>query len=219
MSRSEHMFLLLALFIPLNLAGQTGEQDRGSLQRNSIDVVGVATLADGSLEGTSVDRRLFLLGFTYSRLLTRNRLADTRFTSEAIPLALLREPFFPGFNIPVPTSNQFTEMRETYGAGASPVGIEMDWLPHKKLQPFFGVQGGFLYFDRNVLSFRGSQFNFTIDGCAGVRINLHQGRSVAVAYMFQHMSNAYEAAANPGLDAHMISVSYRFPFQFRRKGR
>ncbi len=210
--------LFLNLLLPLSLHGQSADQGHDAPARNRIEVVGVATLADGSLEGTTVDRRLFLLGFAYSRLLTRNRAVEISFTSEAIPLALLREPFLSGTSFPVAASNpRFTEMRETYGAGASPVGIEMDWLPRKKIQPFFGVQGGFLYFDRNVLNFRAAQFNFTIDGRAGVRIELHQGKSISVAYMFQHMSNAYEATENPGLDTHMICVTYRFPSRFRRR--
>lgn len=216
MNRTDQAFLLLVLFFPIHLAGQPAGQDHGSVARNSIEVVGVATLADGSLDGTSVDRRLFLLGFTYSRVLTRSRRADIRFTSEVIPLALLREPFLLGSSIPMPASNRFTEMRETYGVGASPVGIEIDWLPRKKVQPFFGLEGGFLRFGRNVLDSHGAKFNFTIDGRCGVRIALREEKSISVAYVFEHMSNAYEAAANPGLDAHMISVTYRFPLRILR---
>ena len=40
-----------------------------------------------------------------------------------------------------------------------------------------------------------------------------------MAYMFQHMSNAYAAVENPGVDSHMITVSYTFAFRFRIRER
>ena len=55
-----------------------------------------------------------------------------------------------------------------------------------------------------------------LDGRAGVRFRLHGGESLSVAYMFQHMSNAYTALENPGVDSHMVHVAYAFPFRFRR---
>lgn len=61
-----------------------------------------------------------------------------------------------------------------------------------------------------------NQFNFMLDGRAGVRFPLHGGKSLSVAYMFQHMSNAYTAMENPGVDSHMVHLAYTFPFRFRR---
>ena len=55
-----------------------------------------------------------------------------------------------------------------------------------------------------------------LDGRAGVRLPLDGGKSLSVAYVFQHMSNAYTALANPGLDSHMVQVAYAFPVRFRR---
>lgn len=214
-----HLTFLLTLFFSLRLAGQSGTEAGVAPDRNSIDIVCTATLADGAFEGTVVDRRLFVFGATYSRVLSRRKIVEIRFTSEIIPMALLREPFFMFAPVQAVSSNQFTVMRETYGFGASPLGIELDWLPRKKLQPFFGVEGGFLHFDRNALDFLGAKFNFTIDGRGGVRIALPHERSISVAYAFEHMSNAYTAQSNPGLDAHMIFVTYRVPLRLHKHPR
>ena len=54
-----------------------------------------------------------------------------------------------------------------------------------------------------------------LDGRAGLRFPMGEGKSLSVAYMFQHMSNAYAATANPGVDSHMIHVAYAFAFRFR----
>jgi hypothetical protein len=218
LNRGRTLLFLFVLFSALGLAGQAGP-DLSAPARNAIEVVSMSTLADGALEGTTVDRRLFVFAVTYSRALTRRRMVEVRFTSEVIPMALLREPFLMLESIQAVVNNRFTVMRETYGFGASPLGIELDWLPRKKFQPFFGVEGGFLRFDRNALDFLGAKFNFTIDGRGGVRIALPHEKSISVAYAFEHMSNAYLARSNPGLDAHMISVTYRVPFRFHHQGR
>src|SRR5262245_39616343 len=61
---------------------------------NSLEVEGVGTLTNGSLASDVVDRRLFLLGLSYRLALARKSHVTVRFTTEAIPLAVLREPFF-----------------------------------------------------------------------------------------------------------------------------
>lgn len=196
--------------------------------RHSLEVEAAGTLTDGHLEGTVVDRQLYLLGLSYRLLLKRNQTVAIRYTFEGIPLAALREPFFltgcafPGTRCVAVQAPQdvplFTHRRTTYGTGASPAGIEVSFLPAKRIQPFFGIRGGFIYFNRNALDVFASQFNFTIDGRGGIRIPLRSGKDISFAYMFQHLSNADIGRTNPGLDSHMISLTYSFqwPFGHRR---
>jgi hypothetical protein len=209
--RGHFLLFLISLFLSFHAAAQLTKEESAAPARNFIEIVGAGTLGDGSLQGVTKDRRLFIFGAAYSRVLSRHRIVDLRFTSRVIPMALLREPFSRFAFIQTLSANRFTVMRETYGFGASPVGIELDWLPRKKFQPFFGIEGGFLRFDRNVPDFVASKFNFTVDGRGGLHIALPHERSISVAYAFEHMSNAYIARDNPGLDAHMIVVTYRVP--------
>ena len=197
--------------------------------KNTLEVETAGTVAaNGSLEGTVVDRQLYIVGLSYRRLLTQKENVAIRYTFEAIPLAALREPFFlsgcafPGPNRCVATQAPqdfpfFTHRRTSYGTGASPAGIEFDFLPAKRIQPFFGVRGGFIYFNRNVLETFASQFNFIIDGRVGARFPLRSGRDISFAYMFQHLSNADIGSSNPGLDSHMISLTYSFQWPFGHK--
>jgi hypothetical protein len=120
--KRSRLTFFLVLFFSLRLAGQSSREEQVSPARNSIEIVGTATLADGAFEGTAVDRRLFVFGATYSRVLSRRNIVETRFTSEIIPMALLREPFFMFAPVQAISSNQFTVMRQTYGFGASPLG-------------------------------------------------------------------------------------------------
>lgn len=207
--------------------GQTSSPGQ-QVNRHTLEVEFAGTLTDGHLEGTVVDRQVYLLGLSYRLLLKRNDTVAVRYTFEAVPLAALREPFFVmGCSFPSPdrcvavTAPQdfptFTHRRSSYGTGASPAGIEVSFLPAKHIQPFFGIRGGFIYFNRNVLDTFASQFNFTIDGRGGVRIPLRSGKDISFAYMFQHLSNSDIGRTNPGLDSHMISLTYSFSWPFGHK--
>ena len=218
--------ILTALYVfvpapPQAHAQEPGQHPPASVSvpdRNSISLHLVGTVGNGSLQGTSNDRRLFLIGAAYNRLLTRRKLADLTFTSQVIPVAVLREPYFIGTNVQaVRNFPPVTEVRKNYGAGASPVGIRLNFLPGKTVQPFAGIEGGFLYFSRTALSPHASQFNFTVDGRAGVEFPLPSGKAISFAYMFEHMSNADIARENPGVDCHMLTLAYRFPLRVGKK--
>ena len=210
------IFLLLFLLWLTAQAQTPARRRQADPPRNELGVFGMLPLANGSLKGTTSDRHFFLLGLSYSYLLTHSHVCDVRWVSEIMPVELLAEPFIKGTNFQTQRSvPPFTEKRVTYGLGTSPLGADVIFMPAKRWQPFTGVHAGASYFTRNVLGFRAAQFNFMLDGRAGVRFPLHGGKSLSVAYMFQHMSNAYTALENPGMDSHMVRVGYAFPFRFR----
>jgi hypothetical protein len=208
-------FFLLAISLTLTQAQNAATQEPVASPRNELGFFAVLPLANGSLKGVTSDRQFFLFGVSYSRLLGHSHVCDVRWVSEIMPLELLAEPFVKGTNIQTLNSvSPFTETKVTYGVGTNPVGADVVFLPDKRWQPFTGVHGGFSYFTHNVLGSQAAQFNFMLDGRAGLRFPLHAGKSLAIAYMFQHMSNAYTAVENPGVDSHMINVAYTFPFRF-----
>jgi len=158
-------------------------QQRGhdSPEHDSLEIIGCHSLGNASLKGTTFDRGLFELGLSYNRRVIRRKNVGLSFVSEAIPLALLREPFFKNTEIQARFQDfPFTEMQTSYGLGAKPVGILLTLFPPKKIEPLVGVHAGFLYFDRNVLSTRASQFNFTIDGNLGLRFRLQPKTAISL---------------------------------------
>jgi hypothetical protein len=210
--------LLFVVFPPLKTYAQTDvPRQQPKPSRSELGLFGVLPLANGSFRGVTSDRHFFLFGLSYSYLLTHRRVCDVRWVSEIMPVELLAEPFIKGTNIQTLRSvAPFTETKTTFGLGTNPIGADVIFLPERRLQPFTGVHAGASYFTRNVLGFRAAQFNFMLDGRAGVRFRLHGDKSLSVAYMFQHMSNAYTALENPGVDSHMVHVAYAFPFRFKR---
>lgn len=221
-SNSVILFFLLVFFVLNSCAQQTPDSAPSSVSRalaaeNEIGFFGTIPVANASYRADATDRQFYIFGISYNRLLVHGHFCDVRWVSEIMPAVVLREPFLKGTSIPVLSANPpFTSTAVTYGMGSNPVGANVIFLPNGKWQPFVGVHGGVLYFNRNVLSPQGSQFNFLLDGRAGMRYMLSGRRSVSVSYRFQHMSNAYTAVDNPGLDSQMIQLSYNFPFHFWR---
>jgi len=210
-------FLLLFLAPLVSHAQTSAPQPHATPSHHELGVFGVLPLANGHLKGTTSDRHFFLFGLSYSYLLTHRHVCDVRWVSEIMPVELLAEPFIKGTNFQTQASvPPFTETKVSFGLGTNPVGADVIFLPEKRWQPFTGVHAGASYFTRNVLDFRAAQFNFMLDGRAGVRLSLHGGKSLSMAYMFQHMSNAYTATTNPGMDSHMVHIAYAFPFRFSR---
>jgi hypothetical protein len=184
---------------------------------NEIGFFGTIPVANASYRADAVDRQFYIFGIAYNRMLVHGRLCDVRWVSEIMPVELLREPFLKGTSVQTLSDvPSFTETKTTYGMGSNPVGADVIFLPNGKWEPFVGVHGGVSYFTRNVLSVQGSQFNFLLDGRAGMRYMLSGRRSVSVSYRFEHMSNAFTAIDNPGVDSQMIQFSYNFPSHFWR---
>lgn len=184
------------------------------LQKNEWTAFTVNSLANAHVIGKTSDRRLVLAGIRYDRLLAHNRFVHFSFTPELIPLAALFQPVFGGFAL----SRAFppvTHRQVSYGLGASPLALELSILPRRKIQPYIGGAGGFLYFSRNVPSRFAAQFNFTMQASAGIKVRLNGESALSIAYIFHHISNGYAARENMGVDSQMISVGYTLAFHRR----
>jgi hypothetical protein len=181
----------------------------GNEARNSLAIVGAGTFANGAIRGVTSDRHLSLIGIRYSRLLAQTGVLTLRYTPEVVPAAWLSQPIWFD-HIPLRRSTPYTHTETTYGAGASPVGFEFGFVPEGKLQPIVSTNEGFLYFSRNVPSFYAAQFNFTLEVRLGMRLRLDHARAWSFEYVYHHLSNAYMAAQNPGVDSQMLSVGYGF---------
>jgi hypothetical protein len=53
-------------------------------------------------------------------------------------------------------------------------------------------------------------FNFTFDIGAGIELYRTATRSMRVEYRFHHISNAYTAQFNPGIDSGVFQFTYAF---------
>lgn len=101
-------------------------------------------------------------------------------------------------------------LRWTMGEAISPFGLQLNFTPRKKLQPFLDVHGGYMYSTEAIPLSGSGSFNFTFDGGIGVELFRAKTKSVRVEYRYHHFSNNNTANQNPGVDNGLLQVTYSF---------
>lgn len=100
--------------------------------------------------------------------------------------------------------------RWTIGEGLSPIGFQWNFLPQRKLQPFFLGHGGYMYSTKPIPITDAGSFNFTFDFGAGIELFRSKTRSVRAEFRFHHISNHGTAQDNPGIDNGLFQLTYSF---------
>jgi Lipid A 3-O-deacylase (PagL) len=172
------------------------------------------SLMSGHVFGYAADVKYMPITLRYSYELYRHHEQWTlRYAPEGTPLAMIDWP------TPTTVGKQpailFDQRTRAYGEGLSPVGFEMDAKPLSRVQPFFRTNGGFIYFDKRVLSPEGSRFMYTIGPDIGLNIYRHKRQAVTIGWRYTHLSNANISEHNPGTDANVFYVGVS---RFRTKG-
>ncbi len=165
--------------------------------RNEIGIGAGGSFANGHAFGFAQDTSLWLAEVRYGRAFFADDGIAFRYLAKVAPLALVGERLTGG-------------RRYTYGAGLSPIGIQLNLLTARRVQPFLASSGGFLYFTDTILSRDATQFNFTVEVGAGTQIFSSPRRAFTLAYKYHHISNANIHRRNPGLDTHMAWVGLSF---------
>jgi opacity protein-like surface antigen len=98
----------------------------------------------------------------------------------------------------------------TIGEGMSPVGMQWNFLPQRKAQPFVIGHGGYMYSTQPIPISGAGSFNFTFDLGAGIELYRSQTRSIRAEYRYHHISNHGTAYQNPGIDSGVFQLTYAF---------
>lgn len=161
------------------------------------------SLISGHIWGYADDVKYMPIDLRYSYEFYRHHQSWTmRYSPEMTALAMI------DWATPnsTPSGTAYNQRARAYGSGISPVGFQADFLPLHRVQPFFSTDGGFIYFDKRVLSPEGSQYMYTIDFGGGVNIFHHKNEAITLGYRYQHLSNANISHHNPGTDANTFYV-------------
>jgi lipid A 3-O-deacylase PagL len=224
MSRGlERLILVLVLLIPpfpraqaQNIPTANDEKGKGvtTLQsgRNEFGLWAGYSPFSLVLRGVSEDRKLFLLNLQYARRLLVSTPVTVKYTGEIVPIAFQMQPRQGYLVRNKPLINPAATI---YGAGASPIGFQANF-GQKAIQPFANLSVGFLYFNRQVPIIGSSQFNYTITIGFGAQFFQRTGRSLTLGWKYHHLSNAYQASINPGIDSSVFYVGFSVPRLWRR---
>ena len=187
--------------LPANDATQPVPAKTGA---NEFGVWGGVSPFSSTLLGQTEDVRLGVVGLRYSRRLAEGEAVAFKYTLDAVPFLLMS---FPRFELS--PGGVVRRTRDTaYGAGLHPVGFQLNFRPRKRVQPFLGTSGGFIYFADPVPDARGKSFNFTFDVGGGVQLINPGGRALTFGYKYHHLSNAYRGLINPGFDSNLFYFGY-----------
>jgi hypothetical protein len=200
-------FAAILLFCGIVFSQNTSNQTTDA--KNEFMIWGGASPDSNELIGVTKDARFGIVGLRYARIFKPSRQIALKYTVDAIPFAVLS---YPTLEI-VSFDNTFRieQVRKNrYGWGISPLGLQINFRRQKKIQPFIGSSGGFVYFSKRVPSEFGAKFNFTADLGGGVQFMLRDKKAITVGYKYHHLSNGYRADDNPGFDSNLFYVGFSF---------
>ena len=186
--------LLRILSATTFLVGLACAQDQPS--QNEFTFWFEGQFGNGHAFASTIDSRMYQIEARYGRLVYTNRLLALRYIAEVIPFSVVGDPQANG------------QRAYAHATGGSPIGAQINFRYHHRVQPFLTSGGGFLYFDRRM--FGATQFNFTAQVAGGVQVFTSRHRSVQFGYEYHHISNANLDRINPGMDSHVVFVGLSF---------
>lgn len=164
------------------------------------------TIFGGLHDDEAEDRKFFIAALRYGRTLAANNRLALQYTLDVVPVAVATGVIVSRTTSP---SGVDTFRRETaYGAGFTPLGLQLDFRNGSKVHPFAHVNGGFLYFNKSVPIEDAGQFAWTGEAGGGVRIFTSERRAVSLGVRFHHISNGDRQGSNRGLNQFVIYAGF-----------
>jgi hypothetical protein len=164
------------------------------------------TIFEGLREDEADDRKFFIAALRYGRTLVANNSVALQYTIDAVPVAVATGVIVARTTSPTGVD---TFRRETaYGAGLTPIGFQLDFANGSKVHPFVHVNGGFLYFNKEVPIEDSGHFAFVGEAGGGVRIFTSERRAVNIGVRFHHISNGDTSGSNRGLNQFVIYAGF-----------
>jgi hypothetical protein len=164
------------------------------------------TIFGGLHEDEAEDRKFFIAALHYGRTLAANDHLALQYTADIVPAAFATGTIVSRTTSP---SGITTFQRETaYGAGVTPLGLQLDFANGAKVHPFIHVNGGLLYFNKSVPIEDAGQFAWVGEAGGGVRIFTSERRAVNIGVRFHHISNGDRQGSNRGLNQFIIYAGF-----------
>ena len=164
------------------------------------------TIFEGLRDDEAEDRKFFIAGLRYGRTLAANNSLALQYTIDAVPIAIATGTIV---SRTTSVSGVDTFQRETaYGAGITPIGLQLDFANGSKVHPFAHINGGFLYFNKSMPIEDSGQFQFVGEAGGGVRIFTSERRAVNIGVKFHHISNGDRHGSNRGLNNFVIYAGF-----------
>jgi hypothetical protein len=204
--------IALTAALPATVRAQADEASADLLPRMEIGpYVGVARHSPaGHHFGVIPDRNHLFLGVELTMNIVRTRRWAFGLAPEIVPLLIVsNNPTYR--SVSIPRGGRFIiedGRRYVTGFALSPLALQAQVKIASRLRAYASGAGGVVWFSRAVPVADSRAFNYTFELGGGVRWQVRRRESLRIGYKFHHLSNAYSAPQNPGLDAKVFRVGY-----------
>lgn len=201
---------------PENAAGQTATGSPYRLKKGDNELgfwtggaFSATTIFGGLKEDEARGRGLFLAALRYGRTLAATKNTALQYTLDAIPVALAFGNLVGNVQPAANGSFATTARRETtYGAGVTPLGLQVDFRNSHHIKPFMHVNGGLLIFTKPVPLPDSGKFAYVGEAGTGLRIFTSERRAVTLGFRFHHISNGNRSGSNRGLNEFVVYAGF-----------
>lgn len=181
---------------------------------SDISVMGTIPYGDYRLMSATVRCTAWTVGVEYDRHWFHLLGSRVDYVAEVLPLVFLSQPAISDFWGNARSPNQ----EIVPGISLSPFGFRFLWRGKKAVKPFAVGKVGAIAFTKKAFSPNASYANFNVQAAFGLQIRMSKRVDLRVEpFDFFHVSNAYLAASNPGMDqlATRIGITYHLGKQER----
>ena len=181
--------------------------DDHEIRRNEFAVWSGGSFITAGISGTIKEVKFGIVGVRYARVLASGKIAVFKWTVDAIPFATMS--YLKKEALQTATGVITQRTHPTVAAvGTAPIGLQVNFRPQHRLQPFANLSGGCLYFANLVPNQAGKQFNFTAELGIGAQILTSSHQAISLGYKLHHISNAGRGAVNPGFGSNLFYVGF-----------
>jgi hypothetical protein len=97
-----------------------------------------------------------------------------------------------------------TRCGPVYGVGVAPAGLRAEARVHPAVRLYAAAAAGVALFSRNVPVRDARRLNATAEWGGGAVVGAASGVAAQLGFKYHHLSNAYTAARNPGVDGRVF---------------
>jgi hypothetical protein len=138
--------------------------------------------------------------------------AQWDYVAEVLPFVLQSEPAKADFW----GNPESPYQQRLYGVAILPIGYRLLWRGNRSLKFYLSNKLGAIVYNQKAFSESASAANLNVQAAFGVQYRLSERVDLRVEpFTFFHVSNAYFAASNPGMDE--LATRYGISYHLGRK--
>ena len=158
--------------------------------------------------GTTPGRDHYFVGLQAQTTVLKVGGARLSYGLQFVPAMIVRGRTLPLYYYVSPEEPETCIDNTAYAFAFSPFAIELAVPVAGRVAVYGAAAGGMIFFNKPFPVPEAQSSNFTIEWGGGILVRVGQKQWVQAGYKFHHLSNAYNAQVNPGLDAHMIYLGF-----------